>query len=360
MSFLALASLVLVALQARASVMPIRAPAAAAKCQKYVDSASKAAAALQSEYFKDGTYGDQAIWIGAVDAFYLNRLDDVAGTSDYKDVITTVFNGQEDYLTNGGSYDDVQWVSIAYLAYGDQENAKKYYDIASSARDSQTCGGGLFWSSARDYKNSITNELYLALSGYMYDVTKDQQYLDNLKDLYAWFKDSKLLGDKGLYNDGLTKDGSCANNGENPWTYNQGVVLVGLGYLYKNDNQDQAYIDAAYKLVDAVIDNLTTDGGLRENCETTSQNLCNADQTSFKGIFTYYLAWFLEITGKDNGTKYSDFIKAQADAVLKNAAQDGDKYTNLWYGADEGAAKHSSQSQGSALGALLAASKQSC
>ena len=71
-------------------------------------------------------------------------------------------------------------------------------------------------------------------------------------------------------------------------------------------------------------------------------------------------AWFLEITGKDNGTKYSDFIKAQADAVLKNAAQDGDKYTNLWYGADEGAAKHSSQSQGSALGALLAASKQSC
>ena len=73
-----------------------------------------------------------------------------------------------------------------------------------------------------------------------------------------------------------------------------------------------------------------------------------------------FSAWFLEITGKDNGTKYSDFIKAQADAVLKNAAQDGDKYTNLWYGADEGAAKHSSQSQGSALGALLAASKQSC
>ena len=105
-----------------------------------------------------------------------------------------------------------------------------------------------------------------------------------------------------MYNDGLTKDGSCANNGENPWTYNQGVVLVGLGYLYKStlsdcpiglrrltmipdDNQDQAYIDAAYKLVDAVIDNLTIDGGLRENCETTSQNLCNADQTSFKGIF---------------------------------------------------------------------------
>ena len=77
MSFLALASLVLVALQARASVMPIRAPAAAAKCQKYVDSASKAASALQSEYFKDGTYGDQAIWIGAVDAFYLNRCKSI-------------------------------------------------------------------------------------------------------------------------------------------------------------------------------------------------------------------------------------------------------------------------------------------
>ncbi|TRM68912.1 glycoside hydrolase family 76 protein [Schizophyllum amplum] len=350
MSFLSLSSFILL------SALALRADA---KCQKYVDSAQAAAAALQSEYFTDGTYGDQAIWIGAVEAYYLNRLDEVAGSSNYTDVITTVFNGQEDYLTNGGSFDDVQWVSIAYLAAGDQENAKKYYDIAASARDSDYCGGGLFWSADRDYKNSITNELFLALSGYMHEVTQDQKYLDNLNDLYDWFKGSKLQGDDGLYNDGLTKDGSCANNGQTTWTYNQGVVLVGLGYLYKN-NADQALLDAAYKIIDATMDKLTWDNGLRELCETTSDNQCNADQTSFKGIFMYYLAWFLEVSGKDDGTKYADFIKKQADLVLANAASGDSKYTNLWYGADEGSAKHSSQSQGSALGALLAAAKQTC
>ena len=40
-------------------------------CQKYVDAATTAAANLQSKYFSDGTYGDQAIWIGAVDNWYL-------------------------------------------------------------------------------------------------------------------------------------------------------------------------------------------------------------------------------------------------------------------------------------------------
>ena len=69
-------------------------------------------------------------------------VDALTGQSTYSSVIDTVYHGNEDYLENGGSYDDVQWVSIDYLLSGNVEMGKKYYDIASTAVDSTYCGGG--------------------------------------------------------------------------------------------------------------------------------------------------------------------------------------------------------------------------
>ncbi|KAF8867470.1 hypothetical protein CPB85DRAFT_1464177 [Mucidula mucida] len=57
--------------------------------------------------------------------------------------------------------------------------------------------------------------------------------------------------------------------------------------------------------MDSIIENLTVDSGLREGCESA---------TDLK-------AWFLTITSRDDGTKYSDFVKLQADKVLANAAK---------------------------------------
>jgi hypothetical protein len=41
--------------------------------------------------------------------------------------------------------------------------------------------------------------------------------------------------------------------------------------------------------MDSIIISMTVDGGLREPCETTTANLCNADQQTFKGILTHYM-----------------------------------------------------------------------
>ncbi|KAK7052834.1 hypothetical protein VNI00_004153 [Paramarasmius palmivorus] len=342
-----------------------------AACQKYVDAAKTAAKHLQSEYFKDGTYGDQAVWISAVDTFYLEQLDAVAGTKDYADVINTVYKGNEDYLDNGKSYDDVQWVVMSYLLAGNQERAKHFYDIASEARD-DTCGGGcknlgfdsltmrisdldlflVWWSGDRNYKNSITNELYLATSGYLYDVTKEQKYLDNLKSTWKWIKQSGLRGSDGLFNDGLTED--CKNNGQTTWTYNQGVVLVGLGFLSKHAQDDSAVTDA-FSIMDAAISKLTSDGALREPCESPDQMKCNEDQSTFKGILTYYMSWFLRISGKDDNGKYAKFVKTQADKVLANAQGSQGVFDNYWPVKDAPAAVSNAATQGAALGALVGA-----
>ncbi|KAK0205505.1 glycoside hydrolase family 76 protein [Desarmillaria ectypa] len=335
-------------------------------CQKYVDAATTAATNLQSGYFSGGTYPSQPVWISAVDAWHLQRLDGLTGASTYSSVINTVFTNYENELQNGGSYDDVQWVSVAYLLAGNIDMAKKYYDIASTAVDSSYCGGGLFWSSARDYKNTITNELYLATSGYLYDVTQDTQYLTNLKNTWEWFSTSSLRGSNGLYNDGLSKDGLCANNGQTQWTYNQGVVLAGLGFLYKciptsvPDTHDESAISTAWSIMDAILADLVDNGALRESCDSTTSTTCNNDQVSFKGILVEYMAWFLSITGRDNGTKYSDFIKLQADKVLQNAVGTAGWYSNLWYDSNSNGAVSTAASQGAALGAFVAAGAQSC
>lgn len=50
----------------------LHSPSANAKCAKYVDAAKTAGDTLQSKYFSNGIYtDDQAVWIGAVDTFYL-------------------------------------------------------------------------------------------------------------------------------------------------------------------------------------------------------------------------------------------------------------------------------------------------
>ncbi|KAJ7721467.1 glycoside hydrolase family 76 protein [Mycena metata] len=334
-------------------------PLVSATCQKYVDAAVTAAANLQATYFVGGSYGSQQPWINAVGSFHLTELDTLAGISTYAGVIDTTFNPWFGQLDNGDSFDDVQWVSIAYLRAGNLAQAQKYYDIASTAVSTDYCGGGLFWNGNHDYKNAITNELYITTSGYMYDVTKNGQYLTNLQNTWNWLKASKMMGSNGLYNDGLSNDGKCNNNGGTQWTYNQGALLPGLAYLYKYTG-DESAIQSAWAIMDAVIMGMTVNGGLRESCESTTANFCNADQQTFKGILVHYMSWFLSVSGRDNGSKYSGFIMAQADKILQFSTGPPGFYSNLWYDANGGAATWTASSQASALGALVAAGQQNC
>ena len=121
--------------------------------------------------------------------------------------------------------------------------------------------------------------------------------------VWKWFDGSAMRGENGLFNDGLTKDGSCANNGQTQWTYNQAALLPGLGFLvkcryfylfpfallcsYHYSAGDAGALDSANAIIDAVIANLVVDGALVESCD--SSNTCNVDQQTFKGIAVYFM-----------------------------------------------------------------------
>ncbi len=96
---------------------------------------------------------------------------------------------------------------------------------------SPDCGGGLWWSTARTYKNAITNELFFALSvqlarlfyssnntypfslfpcGVLLFLLFWRYYSWALKS-WQWFEQSGLINSEYLINDGL--DANCQNNG---------------------------------------------------------------------------------------------------------------------------------------------------
>jgi predicted alpha-1,6-mannanase (GH76 family) len=215
-----------------------------------------------------------------------------------------------------------------------------------------TCRGGLWWTTSRNYKNAITNELFLTLAALLHQRTPgDTSYLGWAQREWEWFHASGLIGPSGLVNDGLTS--ACANNGGTTWTYNQGVVLGGLAALFEITG-DRAYLQQGEAIADAVLDKLVTPASARppgiliEPCEQAPGG-CNGDQTQFKGIFIRYLYEFW-LQGREPA--YRTFILANARSVRDNNTNASHQFGLRWTGPFDQA---DAARQSSALDALNAA-----
>ncbi len=197
-------------------------------------------------------------------------------------------------------YDDEGWWALAWIDAYDLTGNKQYLTMAASifadmtgAWDN-TCGGGIWWSKERHYKNAIANELFLSVAAHLAnrDANDRKQYLDWANREWKWFAASGMINAENLVNDGLTITRSpsgavsCTNNGKTTWTYNQGVVLGGLAALSRL-NPDPSLPQAAQSIATAAITHLTDSSGiLHDSCEPK----CGADGVQFKGIFVRNLA----------------------------------------------------------------------
>jgi predicted alpha-1,6-mannanase (GH76 family) len=88
--------------------------------------------------------------------------------------------------------------------------------------------GGIYWSKVDDYTNAIANELYLSVAASLANrmPSNKEAYTAIAQGQWDWFKASGLINSNNLINDGLTEQ--CTNNGQQTWSYNQGVILGGL------------------------------------------------------------------------------------------------------------------------------------
>jgi predicted alpha-1,6-mannanase (GH76 family) len=255
-------------------------------------------------------------------------------------------------------FDDNAWWALAWLrAYdltGDERflaAARRVFADMVSGWD-EVFGGGLWWNRDRTYKNAITNELFLIVATRLHRQSpgRDRAYLDWALREWEWFDAAGLVGPEGLVNDGLTADGT--NNGKPTYTYNQGVILGGLGDLYALTG-DAAYLRRGESIADATLRRLTgprdarTAGVLTEPRESDIAGRAD-DASQFKGIFVRYLCEFYAHVPRP---AYRDFILHNARSVW-NSRNAQNQFGLCWAGPFDTA---DASRQTSGLDALIAA-----
>ena len=123
--------------------------------------------ALQQWYNSSGLWNTTGWWNAAncVDAL---EYDIIANNdTNYLATLQNTFNLNSSGNFLNGSYDDEGWWAEAWIRAYDLSGNVTYLNMAktifadmTTAWDSH-CNGGLWWSSARTYKNAIPNELFL-------------------------------------------------------------------------------------------------------------------------------------------------------------------------------------------------------
>ncbi|QIW98415.1 hypothetical protein AMS68_003933 [Peltaster fructicola] len=310
------------------------------------------------------------------------------------------------------AYDDMLWVVLSWLEsikfikahtikyherawYGEQYisvfagRAKSFYNTTTFGWSDDLCEGGMTWNPALEpYKNTITNELFIAASVGMYlyfpdhqntslSLASRQQLLVSATHGYDWLVSANMTNKQGLYVDGFhikgwNKNGTggtaCTDRNEMVYTYNQGVILSGLRGLWEATG-NATYLNDGYRLIRRTI--LSTGWNLTQSRPTTNaswhglgrkgilEDYCDAagscDQNghTFKSIYFHHLGQFcsplpveafipgftfaasaaLRKSHARSCKAYGRWVKLNALAALRTRDERG--RIGMWWGANE-------------------------
>ena len=328
--------------------------------EQYRAWAGEAVGALQRWYNpRTGLWKSTGWWNSANALTAVIQHSQRTGESRYRDVIETTF-GRAQRVNPGFSneyYDDDGWWALAWIAAFDLTGEARYLDLARTlfagmaAGWDGVCGGGLWWTRRKTYKNAIPNELFLLIAGRLHQRTtgpgsQASGYLDWAVREWQWFRASGLIGPAGLVNDGLTAD--CANNRRTTWTYNQGVIIGGLAVLHEITG-DGAYLGQAEAIAAAALRDLTVPPGILAEPGEQQTSARDRDRPQFKGVFVRHL---YEVYRHRPRAEYRDFMLANAASLWQHSRNRRNQVGLAWTGPFDRA---DAARQGSALDALNAA-----
>jgi predicted alpha-1,6-mannanase (GH76 family) len=327
-----------------------------------VQRAARGIQTLQGWYNQStGLYTTTAWWNSANATTVLVDYARVSKSTQYNPVFANTFTAAQKTSLNflNNYYDDEGWWALAWIDAYDLTGNQQYLSMAETIFADMaggwdnTCGGGIWWSKDRGYKNAIANELFLSVAAHLAnrDTANSASYLSWANKEWTWFAQTGMINSKNLINDGLgssrgqTSANSCGNNGQATWSYNQGVVLGGLVELSKA-NPDPSLPQAAQKIATAAITSLVDANGiLHDPCEPN----CGADGVQFKGIFVRNL---IALNSSYPQAAYKSFVNSNANAIWTKSQGTNFQFGQVWSGPfDAGNAA----SQSSALDAIVGA-----
>lgn len=333
----------------RASAQAVPQPTLAQQTQAGIDE-------MQNLYTPStGLYQGTNWWPSANELTTLADYAMLTHTTTYNGVFANTLqlapNQNAGFINN--YYDDEGWWALAWVAAYDLTGNPQYLDTAASIfKDmtggwDSTCGGGIWWSKDRAYKNAIANELFLSVAAHLANRSTGSDragYLSWANQEWAWFQQSGLINGQNLINDGLTT-ATCKNNGQTVWTYNQGVVLGGLVELDKAQPAWQLLV-TANTIAQSAISNLTDSNGVLH--DPNEPNL-GADGPQFKGVFLRNL---MALTAVSPRQQYSDFALTNAESIWYTSRNANNAFGQVWTGPFDAV---NTASQGSAVDAFVAA-----
>lgn len=322
--------------------------------------ATLAVQTLQSWYNPHtGLYRTTGWWNSANAITVLADYERVSGSKKYNGIFKNTFKAAQ--KTSPGFinhyYDDEGWWALAWIDAYDVTHRAQYLDMSESIFAnmaggwSNTCGGGIWWSKDRTYKNAIANELFLSVAAHLArratDAKSRADYQTWAEREWAWFEHSGMINSSHLINDGL--NAHCENNHKTTWTYNQGVILGGLAELYRTTHNATLLVEARNIALATLASPVLVDkfGILHEPCEPN----CGGDGTQFKGIFMRNLSELNDVAPQP---QYERFIRVNARSIWAGAHAPGYQLGLIW-AAPYGVVNASTQS--SAADALVAAAR---
>ena len=224
---------------------------------------------------------------------------------------------------HGGSWlgnmynDDIMWICIGFTRITKLTGEAKYARFAKSNFDqvwkrawSNMLGGGLFWTTDNNTKNSCVNCPAAIAACLLGDVYGEEDYYNKAKQIMAWEIDVLFETDTGRVYDAIN-----INGGIGDWasTYNQGTFIGACTLLYQK-TKDEAYLNYAEKAANYAMTKLVTNGVL-DNGESTGNDL-----PGFKAILT---RWLYRYAKEVESVDILYFLQRNAVVAYQNRNSDG-------------------------------------
>lgn len=268
--------------------------------------------------------GRAAIWVQAIYWDMIMNAYKRTKAPKYRRLIEEVYQGgYEQYDKYNWDnkiewfiYDDMMWwiISLArayeitddpkYLAHA----SSGFYHVWKESYDKER--GGLWWNFKHDGKMACINYPTTVGAMTLYNVTKDPDYLEKAKSVYAWSRDVFFDKEKGRIVDNMHYHFQRQNGMDIDWTtqlYNQATFIGSAVMLYKATGE-KAYLDDAVLAADYVRNEMCDADGLLPFKNGVEQGI-------YAAIFAQYIIRLIE---DGNQLQYMDWLRHNIDVAWNN------------------------------------------